>query len=64
MFYSVDLLRIRKNRKGRIPACWLAATIKEFVGTGIHKLSKADLERLDVEAAWYKICIYIFHEKV
>ncbi|XP_011501825.1 PREDICTED: uncharacterized protein LOC105365381 [Ceratosolen solmsi marchali] len=51
MFYSVDLLRIRKNKKGRIPACWLAATIKEFVGIGIHKLSKADLERLDVEAA-------------
>lgn len=52
MFYSVDLLRIRGSKKGRLPKCWIAATIKEFVGREKTKIDKQEIIKFDIEAAW------------
>ncbi|KAJ8687574.1 hypothetical protein QAD02_023368 [Eretmocerus hayati] len=65
MFYSIEILRKRKSHKGRLPFCWIASMnssesnsqsskkksqAANFVGTGYLKISKKDVEQVDVVA--------------
>ncbi|XP_008215088.1 uncharacterized protein LOC100294644 [Nasonia vitripennis] len=47
MFYTVDLLSLRKNKKGRLPRCWIAATVMK----NYRKMSKEEIISVQVDCA-------------
>ena len=53
MSYNIDMLKFGKNAvKKSLQICFCAATTKNFVGNDAHKVTKQEVEDVDVAAAW------------